>query len=198
VGRHGVSSNSGPLFRGEPTRRSTGHTRSNPFGAGRSSAAQSPSASPTRLLETKRGPLPVQAERVISPIDRLTMCGSHKSIADLDQSDRVVLVARCRFRIARRLCRCLGVMVSQRVVRWPLAESPPLPAQSRPGSQEVLVLSRILSQGCATARYPMARETPASCPGVPSNTMPCCRGTSCSPSSPATRSCIPAFACRCP
>jgi hypothetical protein len=33
-----LSNNSGPLFRGEPTRRSTGQVRSNPSGAGRISA----------------------------------------------------------------------------------------------------------------------------------------------------------------
>jgi hypothetical protein len=34
-----ASSNCGPLFRGEPTRRSTGQVRSNPSAAGRSGAA---------------------------------------------------------------------------------------------------------------------------------------------------------------
>jgi hypothetical protein len=47
-----VSSNSGPLFRGEPTRRSIGHTRSSPSGAGRNSAAQSPSASPSHVVQS--------------------------------------------------------------------------------------------------------------------------------------------------
>lgn len=44
-----ASSSSGPLFRGEPTRRSIGHKRSSPSGAGRNSAAQSPSASPSHV-----------------------------------------------------------------------------------------------------------------------------------------------------
>jgi hypothetical protein len=57
------ASNSGPLFRGEPTRRSTGHTRSNPFGAGRSSAAQSPSASPTLPVCQRVGRKPHRPER---------------------------------------------------------------------------------------------------------------------------------------
>jgi hypothetical protein len=43
----GTGRSSGPLLRGEPTRRSTGHTRSSPFGAARSSVADSPSASPS-------------------------------------------------------------------------------------------------------------------------------------------------------
>jgi hypothetical protein len=69
-----VASNSGPLFRGEPTRRSTGHTCINPFGAGRNSAAQSPSACRVRLARLCGRAAGRQPSYYVTPRDVCDQC----------------------------------------------------------------------------------------------------------------------------